>query len=188
MQALAAAEKEDRRRGPRRDPPLSEQAFHVSLRPCTLLQQASWRARRDVEGMRGAGLFTTTLRDRSWLSEKAFQITLDRPSGFGFVPGQSITIVNGPVERDYSLACARILPDLTAVRQACSSRAPLTIPGRGPPGIIPHVDRASWVFHVSTVPAARGLCGNRDGGGSVSRNGRRRSQRFHIAAWRADGE
>jgi benzoate/toluate 1,2-dioxygenase reductase subunit len=63
--------------------------------------------------MRGAGLFTTTLRDRSWLSEKAFQITLDRPRGFGFVPGQSITIVSGPVEKDYSLSCAPDSPRLT---------------------------------------------------------------------------
>lgn len=53
-----------------------------------------------------AALFTTRLRDRAWLSEKAFQIELDRPTGFRFLPGQSITIVNGSVERDYSLACA----------------------------------------------------------------------------------
>jgi NAD(P)H-flavin reductase len=50
--------------------------------------------------------FTTTLRNRTWLSEKAFQVELDRPSGFGFLPGQSIRVVNGSVERDYSIASA----------------------------------------------------------------------------------
>ena len=50
--------------------------------------------------------FTTRLRDRAWLSEKAFQVALDRPSGFRFLPGQSIRIANGSAERDYSLACA----------------------------------------------------------------------------------
>jgi len=61
-----------------------------------------------MEGMKTgrAALFTTRLQDRAWLSEKAFQIQLDRPSGFRFLPGQSITIVNESVERDYSLACA----------------------------------------------------------------------------------
>jgi ferredoxin-NADP reductase len=63
--------------------------------------------------MRGANLFSTTLRDRSWLSEKAFQIALDRPRGFGFVPGQSITMVSGPAEKDYSLSCAPDSPHLT---------------------------------------------------------------------------
>ena len=53
-----------------------------------------------------AAPFTTTLRDRTWLSEKAFQIELDRPSGFRFLPGQSIRMANESVERDYSLACA----------------------------------------------------------------------------------
>jgi ferredoxin-NADP reductase len=53
-----------------------------------------------------AAPFTTKLRDRTWLSERAFQIELDRPSGFQFLPGQSIRIVNGSVEREYSLSCA----------------------------------------------------------------------------------
>ena len=53
-----------------------------------------------------AAPFTTRLLDRSRLSEKAFQIELDRPSGFQFLPGQSITIVKESVQRDYSLACA----------------------------------------------------------------------------------
>lgn len=58
-------------------------------------------------------LFTTTLRGRSWLSEKVFQIELDRPLGFRFLPGQSIRISNGSLERDYSLACAPDSPNLT---------------------------------------------------------------------------
>ncbi|HYW82189.1 MAG TPA: FAD-binding oxidoreductase [Spirochaetia bacterium] len=49
---------------------------------------------------------TTRIRDRTWLSEKAFQVALDRPGGFRFLPGQSIRIAKGSAERDYSLACA----------------------------------------------------------------------------------
>lgn len=64
--------------------------------------------------------FTTRVRDRTWLSEKAFQVALDRPSGFRFLPGQSIRISNGSAERDYSLACA---PDSEALT-LCVRRVP----------------------------------------------------------------
>ncbi len=67
-----------------------------------------------------ADLFTTSLRGRTWLSERAFQIELDRPSGFRFLPGQSITLASGSVERDYSVACA---PD-SARLTLCVRRVP----------------------------------------------------------------
>jgi hypothetical protein len=57
-----------------------------------------------------ANHFTATLRDRTWLGEKAFQISLDRPRGFRFLPGQSITIVNGSLERVAHLVARRIRP------------------------------------------------------------------------------
>jgi benzoate/toluate 1,2-dioxygenase reductase component len=61
-----------------------------------------------MEGMKTESVapFTIRLRDRTWLSEKAFQVALERPGGFRFLPGQSIRISNGSAERDYSLACA----------------------------------------------------------------------------------
>ena len=58
-----------------------------------------------MEGMKTARV-TTRLTDRAWLSERTFQVALERPSGFRFLPGQSIRIANGSAERDYSLACA----------------------------------------------------------------------------------
>ena len=75
-----------------------------------------------MEGMKTELLipFTTRLRDRTWLSERTFQVSLERPSGFRFLPGQSIRLVNGSVERDYSLACA---PD-SALLTLCVRRVP----------------------------------------------------------------
>ena len=59
-----------------------------------------------MEGMKTdhAAQFAARLKERVWLSEKAFQIQLDRPGGFRFLPGQSIRMTNGSLEREYSLA------------------------------------------------------------------------------------
>ena len=101
-----------------------------------------------------AARFTTRLRDRTWLSGKAFQIELDRPGGFQFLPGQSIRIANGPAERDYSLAgapeadlltlCVRHVPHglLSSFLAAAPRGTPLTFTG-------PH---GYFVFHQSARP------------------------------------
>jgi benzoate/toluate 1,2-dioxygenase reductase subunit len=60
----------------------------------------------------GGAHFTTRLLDRSWLSKRTFQIELDRPGGFQFRPGQSITLTSGSLERDYSLICGPDAPRL----------------------------------------------------------------------------
>lgn len=45
----------------------------------------------------------TTLIKRKWLSEKAFEIEIERPPDFGFIPGQNIRFVHGDMERYYSI-------------------------------------------------------------------------------------
>ena len=48
-------------------------------------------------------IYTTKLLNRSWLSDKAVEIELSRPSHFHFVPGQRIRFIHESKERDYSL-------------------------------------------------------------------------------------
>ena len=48
--------------------------------------------------------FTSRLLRRTWLSEGTFECELEKPSGFSFLPGQSIRILSGGLERDYSVA------------------------------------------------------------------------------------
>jgi ferredoxin-NADP reductase len=48
----------------------------------------------------------TTLINRRWLSEKAFEIELVRPLNFAFFPGQTIRFVHGDLERYYSIISA----------------------------------------------------------------------------------
>ena len=58
-------------------------------------------------------LFPTVLLERTWLSEKAFEIVFERPAGFLFTPGQSIRLREGSLERDYSLTCGLDAPCLS---------------------------------------------------------------------------
>ena len=51
--------------------------------------------------------FVSRLIARSWLSEDTFQLELERPRGFSFVPGQGIRIMRDGLEREYSLACGQ---------------------------------------------------------------------------------
>jgi benzoate/toluate 1,2-dioxygenase reductase component len=51
-------------------------------------------------------LKNTKLIKRTWLSKKAFQIQLVRPSDFQFIPGQNIRLVYGDIERYYSIISA----------------------------------------------------------------------------------
>ncbi len=50
-------------------------------------------------------LFSARLLRRTWFSEDTFELALERPAGFGFLPGQGIRILWQEVEREYSLTC-----------------------------------------------------------------------------------
>ncbi len=52
----------------------------------------------------GRQSFPIRLLARSWLSPRVFECALERPEGFSFLPGQSIRLRHGGVERDYSIA------------------------------------------------------------------------------------
>jgi ferredoxin-NADP reductase len=54
----------------------------------------------------------TALLARHWLSRKAFEIQLSRPSGFQFTAGQTIRFIHGEMERHYSLVSAPHEPTL----------------------------------------------------------------------------
>jgi benzoate/toluate 1,2-dioxygenase reductase component len=53
-----------------------------------------------------SGIRETTVRGVRRLSEGAFALTLEKPVGFAFLPGQSIRITCGGIERDYSVVSA----------------------------------------------------------------------------------
>ncbi len=55
----------------------------------------------------------TALISRQWLSKKAFEIEISRPSGFQFAAGQTIRFVHGDIERYYSPVSAPSDPTLT---------------------------------------------------------------------------
>jgi len=57
--------------------------------------------------------FVVELLQRSWLSEKTFELELSRPSTFQFRPGQKIRFLHKGLERDYSLVCSPDSPRLS---------------------------------------------------------------------------
>ena len=56
--------------------------------------------------------FAARILSRRWLSPTAFELTLERPAGFRFRPGQRVRLHSGPNERDYSIAAAPCDPDV----------------------------------------------------------------------------
>ena len=58
------------------------------------------------------GPFATRILSRRWLSPTAFELTLERPAGFNFQPGQRVRLGSGSNEREYSIAAAPDDPDV----------------------------------------------------------------------------
>jgi hypothetical protein len=56
--------------------------------------------------------FAARILSRRWLSPTAFELTLERPPGFNFHPGQRVRLGSGPNEREYSIAAAPGDPDV----------------------------------------------------------------------------
>jgi benzoate/toluate 1,2-dioxygenase reductase component len=56
--------------------------------------------------------FAARILGRRWLSPTTFELTLERPAGFDFQPGQRVRLRSGPNERDYSIAAAPGDPDV----------------------------------------------------------------------------
>ena len=58
------------------------------------------------------GPFAARILSRRWLSPTTFELTLERPAGFNFQPGQRVRLGSGPNEREYSIAAAPGDPDV----------------------------------------------------------------------------
>jgi len=56
--------------------------------------------------------FAAGILSRRWLSPTTFELTLERPAGFNFQPGQRVRLGKGPNEREYSIAAAPGDPDV----------------------------------------------------------------------------
>jgi benzoate/toluate 1,2-dioxygenase reductase component len=60
----------------------------------------------------GGTLQAAALSRRTWLSKGTFELELERPPGFDFLPGQGICLGEGREEREYSLCSGRQEPRL----------------------------------------------------------------------------
>jgi ferredoxin-NADP reductase len=58
------------------------------------------------QGQAPAPLLRAPLKNRRWLSDKAFEIDLAKPPSFHFIPGQRICLSHEGRDRDYSLISA----------------------------------------------------------------------------------
>jgi ferredoxin-NADP reductase len=58
------------------------------------------------------GPFAARILSRRWLSPTAFELSLERPAGFDFHPGQRVRLGSGPNEREYSIAAAPGDPEI----------------------------------------------------------------------------
>ena len=59
-----------------------------------------------------AVLYSAKLLARRLLSDKTFEVELDRPAAFTFLPGQRIRFIHDEMERDYSLVSAADDPSM----------------------------------------------------------------------------
>ena len=101
--------------------------------------------------MSGPRRYFARLLRRSWLTRDSFEIELERPDGFRFEAGQSIRLIEGAVEREYSIAsgprerrlslCIRLVvngrlsPLLAAAAPGRLRSQPSTNAGKMPRGI-----------------------------------------------------
>jgi ferredoxin-NADP reductase len=65
-----------------------------------------------VSASNKGNVLQTRLISRHWLSKKAFEIELARPSGFQFSAGQTIRLIHGDIKRYYSIISAPNDPTL----------------------------------------------------------------------------
>lgn len=73
---------------------------------------AEVRSFTPASGSKQGSLQETKLINRHWISKKAFEIELARPSGFHFTAGQTIRLIHGEVKRYYSIISAPTDPTL----------------------------------------------------------------------------
>jgi ferredoxin-NADP reductase len=56
--------------------------------------------------------YSAELIERRWLSNRSFEITLEKPNAFEYLAGQCIRLIQDTVERDYTLVTAPKDPNL----------------------------------------------------------------------------
>ncbi len=55
---------------------------------------------------------TVSVKQRNWLSNISFELVVEKPRDFNFLPGQKVLIEKAGVQREYSLACSPDAKDL----------------------------------------------------------------------------
>ncbi len=127
------------------------------------------------------GPFTARILSRRWLSPTTFELTLERPAGFDFQPGQRVRLWSGPNEREYSIAAAPGDPDVVlCIRRVGSGGVSAWLSTAGI-GTELARQRAARLFYLQAVAATGHLRRHRHGSSTVRVHGESRDKGVHAA-------
>jgi ferredoxin-NADP reductase len=111
---------------------------------------------------------TVVISARRWLSAKTFELTIQRPNGFVFVPGQRLRIIHAAGERDYSLAsgadenrlvlCIRRVERGRLSGHLSTCHIPTEIPIKGPYGYFTFKPSKRQAIFVATGTGIAPFC------------------------------
>jgi ferredoxin-NADP reductase len=112
--------------------------------------------------------YQVIVKARHWLSAKTFVLTIQRPSGFKFLPGQRLRIIHATGERDYSLAsgsdarvlnlCIRLVDQGSLSRFLSTCHLPSKIPIKGPAGYFTFKPSSRQAVFVATGTGIAPFC------------------------------
>lgn len=121
---------------------------------------------------------------RRWLTANTFELTIQRPKGFDFIPGQCLRIIHTAGERDYSLAsgtdddalvlCIRLVDQGSVSGFLSSCDIPTEISIQGPYGYFTFKASSRRAIFVATGTGIAPIC-------SMARSGMRDFLLLHGA-------
>jgi len=112
--------------------------------------------------------YLAIIKQRQWLGPKTFELTIQRPSGFNFFPGQRLRIIHAAGERDYSLAsgsdahelnlCIRLVEQGRVSGFLSTCDIPTEIPIKGPSGYFTFKPSSRQAIFVATGTGIAPFC------------------------------
>jgi benzoate/toluate 1,2-dioxygenase reductase component len=103
-------------------------------------------------GPNGTPLFPVRVSGRKWLTESTFELRLERPWGFTFLPGQKVKLIQAGIDRSYSLINADRDKELAiCVRHIPQGRMSPWL-AKVPLGLVLHVTPAFGCFVFQPSP------------------------------------
>ena len=112
--------------------------------------------------------YLAEVKARHWLSAKTFELTIQCPKGFSFIPGQRLRIIHAHGERDYSLAsgpderdinlCIRLVERGSLSEFLSTCDLPTEIPVKGPYGYFSFKPSSRQPIFVATGTGIAPFC------------------------------